>query len=175
VEALDIIFYVALLGAILSAPSILFVISYLRSRSTKESKVIGFGVVTFIICVAVALAAGETSADIGHREVLRKLSAVKTSSRVLINGKPADSADPVLAALKTLDWLPVHHSHPTKRINVDISDHAPRLTLSLARDSSDAREYWVYYPRFYCPFGQTYCLKAEHDIGRINTSLFDSY
>jgi hypothetical protein len=176
-EALDIIFYVAILAAILTAPVILFSISYVISDTTKGRRVTGLALIifiVFIVSVAVGLAAGETSADIGYREVLTKLESVEFSSRVLINGKKVENADQVLAALKTLDWLPDHHSSPTKRINIEIANHAPRLTLSLARDSSDPREYWVYYPRFYCVFGQTRCLKAEHDIGRVKTSLFDA-
>jgi len=175
-KALDIFFYVSLIVAIGSAPLLLFFgIPYLTSRGNEKTR-IGIGsIAVFSFSVLAGLAAAGTSGDIGHREVLRNLEAVKPPCRILINGKTADNADVVLATLQTLDWLPARHSNPTKRINREITDHAPHLILSPARDSGDPQEYWVYYPRFYCPFGQTHCLKAEHDIARIKSSLFDGY
>jgi len=175
-KALDMIFYVSVIAAIGSAPLLLFFgIPYLTSRGNEKGR-IGIGsIAVFIVSVLTGLAAAETSGDIGHREVLRKLESMNPSCRISINGKGADNGEAIITVLKTLDRLPAHHSNPTKRINIEIAEHAPRLILSLARDSGDPQEYWVYYPRFYCPFGQTHCLKAEHDIGRIKTSLFDGY
>ncbi len=175
-KALDIIFYVSLIVGIGSAPLLLFFgIPCLRSREDSKSKIGLVSIVVFAVPVLAGLAAGQTSANVGHREVLRKLESTNPSCQILINGKGADNVDAVLASLKTLDWLPAHHSNPTKRINIEILDHAPRLLLSLARDSSDPQEYWVYYPRFYCLFSKAYCVKAEHDIGRIKTTLLDGY
>src|SRR5436309_1035081 len=141
-RALDAISLVAIGTTILSAPTVLFSIPYLISDSKNGRKVISVGVIVFVASVAVGLAASSTSTDIGHREVLRKLEAMDAQSRVLINGQAAQSSSEVLAVLRTTDWLQAHHSNPTKRIIVEISDNAPRLILALARDSNDPREYW---------------------------------
>ena len=76
---------------------------------------------------------------------------------------------------QTLHWLPAHHSNPTKRLKIRISNHVPRLFLLLARDSGDPTEYWVFWPREYWVFNPKYRLTADHDIGRIKTHLFDTY
>jgi hypothetical protein len=60
-----------------------------------------------------------------------------------------------------------HHSNPTKRINVEISEGSHHIVLSLARDSSDPREYWVFYPKYY--------ITRHNEIGRIVAPVFDSY
>jgi hypothetical protein len=60
-----------------------------------------------------------------------------------------------------------HHSHPTKRISVEVCAKSPRLLLSLGRDSDDTQEYWVFWPK--------YCVTTYNEIGRIRTPLFDSY
>ena len=73
----------------------------------------------------------------------------------------------MLSALKTLRPLSAHHSSPTKRINVHISEGSHRIALSLARDSSDPREYWVFYPKYY--------ITRYNEIGRIVTPVFDNY
>lgn len=98
----------------------------------------------FAIPILIALAASETSTGIGHDEVLRKLNSLKENCRVSINGKAAPNSQEIVSVPKTIDSLPAHHSSPTKRINIDITDHAPCLVLSLARDSGDPREYWVF-------------------------------
>jgi hypothetical protein len=73
----------------------------------------------------------------------------------------------ISAILKTLNWLPTHHSSPTKRISVEIFDDPRHIVLSLARDSGNPREYWVFYPK--------YRITASNEIGRIVTPLFDGY
>ena len=109
----------------------------------------------------VGLAAASTSTGIGHDEVLRKLDSLKPNCRVSINGKTVLNSQEVISILKTLDWVPAHHSHPTTRITVDITDHAPRLVFSLGRDSDDPREYWVFWPKYHIT-AQTKLAGSKH-------------
>ena len=166
-EVLDIIFYVALAAGILSAPAVLFSIPYLISDTKNGSRITSIGLIVFIVSVATGMAAASTSCGIGHREVLRKLESLDPESHITIDGQEVRNTKEILGVLKAIDWLPYHHSHPTKRISVSVSDHAPRLELSLARDSSNPQEYWIYWPKYH--------VTAQNDIGRIRTTLFDSY
>lgn len=124
-------------------------------------------VLLFAIPLVIAMGASETSKEIGHSEVLRKLQSLRSDCRVSVNGQAIANPTQVLTVLKSMDWLPAHHSNPTRRISVEISNAAPGLVLSLARDSSDSREYWVFWPK--------YRVTAVNEIGRIKTPVFDSY
>jgi len=99
--------------------------------------------------------------------VVETLGAFDERSQISINATPAPNPKDVLSALKTLRPLSAHHSSPTKRINVHISEGSHRIALSLARDSSDPREYWVFYPKYY--------ITRYNEIGRIVTPVFDNY
>ena len=156
-RALDIIAGAAFLTALVALPFSL----YNFRRYTIRSLLL-FGIPVFIF-----LCACWTSQDIGHDEVLHKLKSLKDDCSVSINGKTVLNSKEVISVLQTLDWLPAHHSSPTKRIKLEITDHAPRLVLSLARDSGDPREYWV--------FGPKYRIMASNEIGRIRTPFFDTY
>jgi hypothetical protein len=172
-RALDIIAGAALAAAIVALPFTFFNWSnYLTRRRISfptlrdQVPMPMKSVLFFAIPILIGLAAGETSREIAHGQVLDKLDSLKSDYHVSINGKAAPNPDQILATLKTLDWLSAHHSSPTKRINVEISDHS-RIVLSLARDSANPREYWVFYPEYY--------ITASNEIGRIITPLFDEY
>lgn len=121
----------------------------------------------FALGVLTGLCACWTRQDIGRDEILRKLNSLKDDCRVSINGKPVPNSEEVITALKTLDWLSAHHSNPTRNIDIEITDHAPRVLLRLGRDSGDPREYWVFWPK--------YLITANNEIGRIRTAVFDAY
>jgi len=166
-RALDVISLVAIGATVLSVPTVLFSIPYLISGSPKAPRVVSIGLIVFVVSLAVGMAASSTSSEIGHREVLRKLAAVDSQSQMLINGQAVRNTNEILAVLRTIDWLQPHHSNPTKRVIVELSDHAPRLVLELARDSGDPREYWVFWPKYH--------VTKNNEIGRIKTPLFDAY
>jgi hypothetical protein len=167
-KVLDAIALVAIIAALIAAPFFLFLgIPYLTSRSGNSRSRGLASIIVFAISVLIGLAAAETSTEIGHHEVLRKLDSLKENCRVSINGNPVANSQEIISVLKSLDRLPVHHSSPTKRININITDHAPRLALSLGRDSGDPREHWV--------FWREYRITAYNEIGRIKTPLFDAY
>lgn len=52
----------------------------------------------------------------------------------------------IVSAWKELAPYWAHHSHPTKRIRVDIRTDVRDLRLELGRDSENLQEYWVFYP-----------------------------
>jgi hypothetical protein len=170
---LDIILGVAAVAALVALPFLIWQWSTYVSRrrvsfpSLRDQVPMPVkAVLFFIIPILVAGAAAETSKKIAHDRVLERLQALKDDSRILVNGKATTNSHEILAILKTLDWAPAHHSSPTKRITVQISEHAP-MTLELARDSSVPREYWVFYPKYY--------ITRINEIGRVTTPLFDTY
>jgi hypothetical protein len=121
----------------------------------------------FAIPLLVLLIASDTSQEIAQSKVLDEFDALGEKYQISINGTPTSNTNDVLLALKTLRWLPAHHSSPTKRINVEISDDSRRIVLSLARDSNNPREYWVFYPK--------HIITKHSKIGRIVTPVFDNY
>jgi hypothetical protein len=121
----------------------------------------------FMIPVIVGLVVGETSKLIGHHEVLRALESFRDDYQLRINGKSVQNPDQTLAILKTLHWIFPHHSHSTRRIDVEVSNHSQRLLLWVSRDSDDPREYWVFYPK--------YLVTAHNEVGRVVTPSFDAY
>jgi hypothetical protein len=121
----------------------------------------------FSLPILVTLAVGETSKHIGHDQVMRTLESFRADYQVAVNGKAAQNPDQILAILKTLHWIFPHHSSPTRRVTLEISDPSHRLVLWACRDSSDPREYWVFYPK--------YLITAHNEVGRIVTPIFDAY
>jgi hypothetical protein len=134
----------------------------LRDQVPMPMKAVFF----FIVPILVGIAAADTSQHFAHNQVLAKLDALKDDYRIFTNGRQAQNPSEILAALKKLDWLSAHHSSPTKRISVEISDDSC-IRLQLARDSGNPREYWVFYPRYF--------ITRSNEVGRIVTPLFDAY
>jgi hypothetical protein len=173
-RVLDVIVFAAFATALIALPFVFYNwLRYLTKRGVSfptlrnRAPIPIRSVLFFLIPLVIALGAAETSKEIGHDEVLRKLKSLKDDCRVSINRDAVQNSREVLSVLRTLDGLPAHHSNPTKRIDIEISDHAPRLVLSLARDSGDPSEYWVFWPK--------YRITANNEIGRIKTPLFDAY
>jgi hypothetical protein len=84
-----------------------------------------------------------------------------------VNQQPVSDADKVISALKLLSPQFGYHSHPTKRIGVEINSENGHLTLVLGRDSDYPQEYWVFYRK--------YRVSSNNEIGRITTSVLDQY
>jgi len=123
-------------------------------------------VLFFGVPILVATAAANTSQHIAHDQILDQLAALKDDYQISINGRAAQNPSEILTALRKLDWLPAHHSSPTNRVSLQISGGS-QVTLQLARDSSNPREYWVFDPKHY--------VTRHNEIGRIITPLFDAY
>jgi hypothetical protein len=173
-KALDVIVYTAFGVAVIALPfSVYNWLAYVIRRARAEPHVRLKirkpirSILFFSISVIVGLVAGETSKLIGHHQVMRALESLRSDYQLSVNGKPAQNPDQTLATLKALHWIFPHHSHPTRRIDVEISDPSQRLVLWVCRDSGDPREYWVFYPK--------YLVTAHNEVGYIVTPIFDSY
>lgn len=87
--------------------------------------------------------------------------------QVYVNNQPARNPDEIIAAVKTLQSMAAHHSHPTKTIRLDLHSDKGVITIECRRDSANAQEYWVFYPK--------YTMTSDNEIGRIKTAALDSY
>jgi hypothetical protein len=72
------------------------------------------------------------------------LADLSETYTVQVDGEAMSQPAMLVDALRHVDALAYHHSHPTTRVRVDINDGGRRLSLELARDSERAAEYWVY-------------------------------
>jgi hypothetical protein len=122
--------------------------------------------VIFGAAVIVGLLVAASSESIAQFQVQRLLDSAPRGAPVSINGQQVQNGDAVLTVLRGLRDLPAHHSHPVKKITVEVSNHG-HLLLWLGRDSDNPREYWVYYPK--------HLITRNNEIGRIITPLFDAY
>jgi hypothetical protein len=100
-------------------------------------------------------------------EVLGFLGGLSGHYTVCVDRQPAAEADKIIVALKRVAPYSAHHSHPAKRIRVDIRNGNQDLTLELGRDSQNPQEYWIFHPK--------YRVTSNNEIGRVTTSVFDGY
>ena len=142
-----------------------------RSRAPRTSRgSIPFplkSILFFSLPSLVVLAGATLSKSIANTEIISTIQSFDAAAQVSINGKSVQNQTEVLSALRTRHWVLGHHSQPTTRISIQIWDRSRSLVLSLARDSNDPREYWVFYPKYYITSG--------NETGRIKTSVFDNY
>jgi len=173
VHLLNLICYCALAVAIIALPFVLVnwwnslrkePVSRLPSaRSQFPTK----SVSVFVISILVAITASSLLTTYARRNTLGFLQKLSGNYIVYINQQPVDDSDRIISALKQIAPYWAHHSHPTKRIRVDIRSDTSGLTLELGRDSDNPQEYWV----FYSESGVT----SNNEIGRITTPVFDGY
>lgn len=107
-----------------------------------------------------------SATSLSRREVLEFISDAQTLN-VYVNNQPASNSDEIVAALKTLQPVAAHHSHPTRMIKIELHSDNRVVTIECGRDSASAQEYWVFYPK--------YGITSNNEIGRITTSALDSY
>jgi len=100
-------------------------------------------------------------------KVKRFLNEASVGTIVCIDRQPTKNPEWVINELKKIMPLPDHHSHATKRINIELIDGDKKIVIELGRDSDRAQEYWVFYPEY----GYT----SKNEIGRIITDIFDDY
>ena len=156
-RVLDYIAGVAFVVALVAFP---FTVYYSQRKPIQSALVFGIPLL-IVLCVC------DGSRRYAQDRVLETLGAFGERSQTSINATLASNPKDVLLALRALRSPSPHHSSPTKRINVEISEGSHHIVLSLARDSSNPREYWVYYPKYY--------ITRYNEIGRIVTPVFDNY
>ena len=117
--------------------------------------------VTFIIANVATASSQQKVVDFLHRPDA-------TQFTVLVNGRPVANGSEIVQSLRGVSaWYWAHHSHPTKRVHVQINSPSGQLSLELGRDSGRPQEYWVFDPAG--------TITNLNEIGRITTHLFDDY
>ena len=117
--------------------------------------------------VMAGLALTQIVSSSSRSRALAFLDTLPQQRTVLINGNTVSNPDELLAILKTLRPAIPHHSHPTKRIRIEVKTANDDLVLELGRDSDRPEEYWVFYPR--------YPVTTYSEIGRISTPVFSGF
>jgi hypothetical protein len=172
VSVLDFVFVVALLTAVVAVPFLL--IGWSNSLSERQEarpfpiKSTLFFAVPIIIGWLIYL----ISTSIAQFKARQFLESVSDKCIVAINGNPVQNRNEILNTLRSVADLPTHHSSPTHMIDVDLSDPPRHLSLWVARDSSDRREYWVFAPS---PSKLGLRASLKKDIGHVITPVFDQY
>ncbi len=100
-------------------------------------------------------------------DTLNFIESLSGNYTVYVNQQQVRDSDKMISALKEIAPYWAHHSHPTKRISIDIRSDERDLTLELGRDSDNLQEYWVFYSK--------HSVTSNNEIGRITTSAFDEY
>jgi len=173
-KALDVIAYTGFGVAVIALPFfvynwLVYVIRRARAEPSLRPEIRKpiRSILFFAIPVVVTLIVGETSKRIGQHQVMRTLESFRSNYQLRVNGNTVQNPEQTLATLKTLHWIFPHHSHPTRRIDVEVSDQSQHLLLWVCRDADDPREYWVFYPK--------YLVTAHNEVGRLVTPIFDGY
>lgn len=173
-KALDVIAYSGFGIAVIALPFLVYNWLVYMIRGARAERNLGprvrkpiCSILFFAIPVLLGLVAGETSKRIGHDHVRRALESFRSDYQLRVNGKPVPNSNEILAILKTLHWTLPHHSSPTNRLDIEVSDQHRRVLLWVSRDSNHPQEYWVFYPK--------YLLTAHNEVGRIITPIFDGY
>jgi hypothetical protein len=174
-EILNTLFYVLGAAAIIALPFMLVnQFKYLKVRAANRSRFVPLpaklpvkSMIFFVGPILVAIAISEIMTSYCRTDALNFLRDLSGNYKVYVDSQPAHEPDRVVAALKAVAPQFGHHSHPTKRIRVDIQSDKGSLTLEFGRDSGYAQEYWVFYPK--------YSVTSNNEIGRVTTQVFDEY
>ena len=175
-KILDIIAYVAFAMALIVLPFLMFSwFTYIwklsKQRRLEPRKPVAGIPIRMVLCfmmpVLVGICACMLSQLTAKDEVLKRINSLPRDCYVSVNGRAVQDSQEIISVLKRLHSVLPHHSEPTKTIKVEICDHPRQITLILARDSANPREYWIFYPK--------YAITARNEIGRIITPSFDTY
>jgi hypothetical protein len=121
----------------------------------------------FLVSALTTGAAAVVITSYASRDAVNHIRSLSGNYVVYVEGRQVRDSDKLISALKEIAPYAAHHSHPTKRIRVEIRGDVRELTLELGRDSDRPQEYWVFYPQF----GVT----SSSEIGRITTAALDEY
>jgi hypothetical protein len=148
------------------------IIGWLTLRGSDRNRFLEISFVAFIVFSIMGLLSAGISTFIGQNRVGEFLDSASPACAVSVDGHIVPDSANVLAALREAGDLPAHHSSPTRTFEVVVSCPPRQLTLWVARDSSDPREYWVFFPS---PSRLAYRAALKTDIGHVKTSAFDGY
>jgi hypothetical protein len=169
-QFLDVITYAAFAIGLLTLPFVVFTwFSYVWKGADRTGTRIPLkSTLLFVASISFGICVSFISTSIAQDEVLEKINSLPVNGfHISINGETVKNPENVVSVLKTLHSIFPHHSNPTKRITIRIYENSLKLTLILARDSGNLREYWVFYPK--------YRVTRYNEIGRIRTPALDAY
>jgi hypothetical protein len=173
VKALNVICYLAFATALITLPFLLINwVMYLRAQPTNRLVAVRAGfpiksVAIFVLSILTVIVTATIVTTALRNEALSFLESTSGNYRVQVDGREPANPDRMISALKQLAPREAHHSHPTKRILVEIQSDHGALTLELGRDSDNPQEYWV--------FSTKDSVTSSNEIGRITTAEFDGY
>jgi hypothetical protein len=145
-------------------------INYRKSRGEVVFQFEGFpykSVLAFLCPILLISLSSTIMTSTIRSQVVEFLSHAEADAVVSVEGSVVDDAKFMIRELQKISTSLGHHSHPEKTIHVTIVSQGRTLRLSLGRDSDRSNEYWVFYPQ--------YKHTARNELGRITTSVFDSY
>ena len=172
-KALNVICYCAFVTALITLPFLLINwVMYVKAQPTNRLVAVRTGfptksVTIFVLSILIAIVAATIVTTAVRNEALNFLESTSGNYRVYVDGQEPANPDKIISALKQLGPKDAHHSHPTKRILVEIQNDHGALTLELGRDSDNPQEYWVFSTKGAVP--------PSREIGRITTAEFDGY
>ena len=171
---LDTVIYpVILIPFIISLVLIINMAKYVKKNQATQRSPISWeyfpikSMVCFLGSIAVILVLSDVMRSAARDKFRGFLDELSADVKVTINGQTAEKPNQIIAELKKIVPLTAHHSHTTKKIRLEVANRNETLRLVLGRDSRNAQEYWVFYPK--------YRYTSRNEIGRINTTFFDDY
>jgi hypothetical protein len=163
------LFFLALAGGAVFFPCFLTIwIKGLRKKKIGKKLIIPtvLGGVLFISPIILTFYLASIIENHGRDEVLSFIGN-DDSYRVIIDGQKTVDPGPYITELRKITNLAAHHSHPNRRINIEIIKSDKKLLLILGQDSQYKNEFWVFYPK--------YRHTSLNEIGRVRTNLFDNH
>jgi hypothetical protein len=130
------------------------------------------GCVPVLAVLAILIGAGLVVSDhVSERRARKELLAeISKASDVRMNGERVTDPRALLLALRPVDHVWAHHSHPTVPIRIELIDRGETTDLVVARDSQRQTEFWAYRPganRLNDPLGQS--------AGRFTSAELDKF
>lgn len=123
------------------------------------------GFMALVGCGMLALYLSEQFA----REAL--LGAVVKSNGARLNGEPVEDPSVLIRALRSMHFVPAHHSSPTAPIRIELVDHGSEVAqIVIARDSQRPSEIWVFRPG-----SNWHRSSLGQEAGRIMSAELDEY
>jgi hypothetical protein len=141
-----------------------------RKHTQEFSQFCGFpykSVFVFVAPIIAVFALSSIMTNTVRSDVLQFLSGVGDDVVMRIEDEIVSDPRPIIAELRRVTTYLAHHSHPEKTIHLVIESKGATLSINLRRDSDRPQEYWVFYPH--------YKHTSMNEIGRITSSVFDSY
>ena len=164
-KTIIILFFVAVAAGVVLFPGFLAIwFKGLRGKKINKKLIIATIIagLFFIGPIITAIFFSTIVESHGREEVLSFIRE-KTSYEIIIDGQKVPNPASFIHELRKIRPFMGHHSHPTKKIPIEIFKSNQKLTLILSQDSDYNNEYWVFYPK--------YRHTRLNEIGRIQTAI----